>query len=173
MIIVLMGYMGSGKSHVGSDLAQKMKMNYFDLDHYIEIQEGKTVSDIFQHYGEIYFRKKESFYLKQVLDTQDNSIISLGGGTPCFSDNIKILKSISTVKSVYLQTSIDELAKRLFPERKKRPLIAHLETLEVLKDFIRKHIFERSYFYSQADYKINTDTKKVDQISKECISLLG
>ncbi|GAA4276368.1 shikimate kinase [Aquimarina mytili] len=172
MNIVLMGYMGSGKSLIGSNLSKKMKMDYLDLDDYIENQEKKSIAKIFEDHGEIYFRKKESFYLNEVLNTYNDTIISLGGGTPCFAGNIEMIINKDHVKSIYLQTSLDELTNRLFAERSKRPLIAHLESLEDLKDFIRKHVFERSFYYNQADYKITTDQKQVDQITEEITSLL-
>ncbi len=172
MNIVLMGYMGSGKSLIGKGLSEKMKIQYIDLDHYIEIQEKKSIPKIFEEKGEIYFRKKESFYLEEVLDTYKDAVISLGGGTPCFTGNLEIVKKNKNIKSIYLQTSLQELTKRLFKERSKRPLIAHLQTSDELKDFIRKHLFERSFYYNQADYKIATDKKDANQIIEESISLL-
>ncbi len=164
--------MGSGKSLVGRDLAKKMKLEYLDLDDYIESQEKKTISKIFEDHGEIYFRKKESSYLKEVLDTCNDSVISLGGGTPCFAGNLEIIKENKNNKSVYLQTSLDELTKRLFIERAKRPLIAHIKTIEELKDFVRKHLFERSFYYNKADHRVITDQKNASQISEESISVL-
>ncbi len=172
MNIVLMGYMGSGKSLVGRHLSEKMELKYLDLDDYIENQEKKTISKIFEDQGEIYFRKKESKYLDEVLNVFDNTIISLGGGTPCFAGNMETLQQNKNTKSIYLQTSLDELTERLFVERSKRPIIAHLTAKEELKDFIRKHIFERSFFYNQADHKIITDQKNADQIAEGIISLL-
>lgn len=172
MNIVLIGYMGSGKSLIGRDLARKLKFDYLDLDNFIEIQEKKKISEIFADKGEIYFRNKESFYLKVVLEESKNTIISLGGGTPCFAGNLENIVRDENSKSVYLQTSLDELVLRLFAERKKRPLISHLNSKEKLNDFIRKHLFERSFYYNQADYKVITDKKDPNQISEECMSLL-
>lgn len=172
MNIVLMGYMGSGKSLVGRDLATKMKLDYLDLDDYIEIQEKKSIRKIFDDQGEIYFRKKESLYLKEVLDTYENTVISLGGGTPCFAGNLETVANKENAKSIYLQTSLDELTKRLFAERSKRPLISHITTLNELKDFVRKHLFERSFYYNQADHRVITDQKNENQISEEIISFL-
>lgn len=172
MNIVLMGYMGSGKSLIGKGLSKEMKFEYVDLDDYIENREKKTIPKIFEEKGEIYFRKKESIYLKEILEGKHNCVISLGGGTPCFSGNLEIVQNSDKTKSIYLQTSLEELTARLFKERSKRPLIAHLETLEELKDFIRKHLFERSFYYNQANYKIVTDKKDSNQIIEESISLL-
>jgi len=172
MNIIFIGYMGCGKSLIGNGLAQKKELAYIDLDTYIEFQEKKSISEIFKEKGEIYFRRQETFYLKEILSNNKNTIISLGGGTPCFAGNIDIIANSENTSSIYLQTSLEELTNRLFNERKKRPLIQHLNTLELLNDFIRKHLFERSFYYNQANFKIITDNKSVDQIIEECESLL-
>ncbi|MDY8137733.1 shikimate kinase [Aquimarina sp. 2201CG5-10] len=172
MNIILMGYMGSGKSLIGNELSEKTKLKYLDLDDYIEVCEKKSIAKIFQDHGEIYFRKKESFYLKEALNTHFDTIISLGGGTPCFAGNLEIVKQDKGVKSIYLQTSLEELTKRLFKERSKRPLIAHIEEEEDLKDFVRKHLFERSFYYNQAEYTIKTDQKASVEIVEEIYKLL-
>lgn len=172
MILVLIGYMGGGKSLVGNVLSDLLNYKYLDLDEYIENQEKKSIKDIFSERGEIYFRKKESGYLKEVLDSNENIVISLGGGTPCFAGNLEMIKNKKGIHSIYLQTSLEELTKRLFSERNKRPLIAHLTSMDDLKDFIRKHLFERSFYYNQADHKIITDQKDAQTISKEIKSLL-
>ncbi len=172
MNIVLMGYMGSGKSLIGKELAKKLNFKYLDLDDFIEVNEKKSISNIFKEKGEIYFRKKESQYLKEVLETYNKSIISLGGGTPCFAGNLEILKQES-ITSIYLHTSIDALTKRLLKELGKRPLISHLQKKEDLKDFISKHLFERSFYYNQGDFKVVTDAKSINQITGEILSLLS
>ncbi len=172
MNIVLMGYMGSGKSLIGRSLSKVITFEYQDLDDYIVNQEKKSITEIFREKGELYFRKKETLYLNEILNTYNNSIISLGGGTPCFSGNLEIINNNKSAKSVYLQTSLDELTKRLFVEKSKRPLISHISTPEDLKDFIRKHLFERSFYYNQSDYKVSTDQKDVDTINEEIIALL-
>ena len=120
MNIVLIGYMGSGKSLIGNDLAKKIKFDYLDLDDFIEIQEKKSISKIFKDHGEIYFRKKESLYLNEVVTAKKNTVISLGGGTPCFGNNLDTILQNKNVESVYLQTSLDELTNRLFKEKSKQ-----------------------------------------------------
>ncbi|MFL1896912.1 shikimate kinase [Aquimarina sp. 2-A2] len=172
MNIVLIGYMGSGKSLIGKKLSQRTERPLLDLDVYIEENEKKSISSIFSEKGEIYFRKKETFYLNQLLKTSKNAIISLGGGTPCFGENMKYIQEDPTSKSFYLQTSLEVLTNRLFKAREKRPVIAHIEDRTLLHDFIRKHLFERSFYYNQADYKIHTDEKTADEISLEIESLL-
>ncbi len=167
MNIVLLGYMGCGKSSIGIDLAAKMNMEYIDLDNYIEKKENKKIPQIFKDKGEIYFRKKETEYLKEIIDSRTNTILSLGGGTPCFSGNMEYIKETELVKSIYLKTSLDELVKRLIVEKEKRPLIAHISSDTELKDFIRKHVFERSFYYNQAAYHISTDKKSIEEIVEE------
>ncbi len=172
MNIILLGYMGCGKSSIGRDLASKLEMECLDLDQYIEAREKKSINKIFEENGEIYFRKKENEYLKMVLETYTNTIISLGGGTPCFAGNLELIKSRKDAKSVYLKTSLQELVTRLFTEKHKRPLISHVNSQEDLKDFIRKHLFERSFYYNQAEYIISTDDKEVEEIATEIQAVL-
>lgn len=172
MNIVLLGYMGCGKSLIGRILESKTRMVYYDLDHYIEQKEDRTIPEIFEGHGEIYFRKKEHMYLKELLGDVDNSIISLGGGTPCFSGNMDLVIGNSNCRSIYLKTSIHELVNRLFSERNKRPLIAHIKSKDELTEFIGKHLFERSYFYNQASSVVVTDLKKPDTIAVEIKNLL-
>lgn len=170
MNIVLMGYMGCGKSKVGSSLASRLTMEYLDLDDYMESKEGMTISQLFSEKGELYFRKKETAYLIECLETKQNTILALGGGTPCFSGNMEVIAKTPDVQSVYLKTAIAILVERLFEERKKRPLIAHLETKDLLADFVGKHLFERSYYYHQAMHCVLTDYKTPTSIVEEIVN---
>lgn len=169
MKIILMGYMGSGKSTIGLQLAKILDYIYVDLDSYIEAKETKSIPEIFKSKGEIYFRKKETNYLKEILDANESSVIALGGGTPCYGTNLQLILDANDVKSVYLKLSIPSLVKRLELEKSKRPLISHLKTQEDLTEFIGKHLFERSPYYSQADEVINIDQKTVGEIVEAII----
>ncbi|AXO81678.1 shikimate kinase [Olleya aquimaris] len=161
MNLILVGYMASGKSTIGVELAKMMNFEFVDLDRFIEKNENLTVSEIFKTKGELHFRKLEQSYLKVLTSKCDKTIISLGGGTPCFYDTMIWLNKLDNVKTIYLKTSLDILTDRLFQD-KTRPLIAHLNTKEDLKDFIAKHIFERSFFYNQADIVVNT-TRSIEE----------
>ena len=169
--IILIGYMGCGKSSVGKLLAKEKQMNYQDLDDYIENKEGYSIKEIFSKMGEVYFRKIETKYLNECLSSFENTVLSLGGGTPCFGTNMEQIISAKNATCIYLQTSVGELAKRLFSERHKRPLITHINTLEALAEFIAKHIFERSEYYLQSKFKINTDNKTITEIVSEINNL--
>ena len=126
MNIVLLGYMASGKSKIGKELAKVLSYEFKDLDSCIEIAEGKSINEIFNKSGELYFRKKEKEYLKSLLKTSNNSIISLGGGTPCYFNTMEELLLNNDLTTVYLNVSIPVLVNRLKPEMYKRPLIVIL-----------------------------------------------
>ncbi len=169
MIIVLIGYMGSGKSSVGKILAKKLNYNLIDLDDYIEDRENASVKEIFKTKGEIYFRKKEAEYLKDLLQLKENTVLALGGGTPCFAGNMEAVLDTESAISVYLKGSLPFLSKKLFKKKAKRPLIAHIETQELMTEFIGKHLFERSQFYSKAQHHIITDDKEKIDIVEDII----
>ena len=111
--IFLIGYMGAGKSVVGRLLSQINGFNFYDLDEYIEVKEGKKVSEIFNENNEVYFRKIENKYLKEISLLKENKIISTGGGTPCFQNNFEIINESSNSTSIYLKANIDVLVNRL------------------------------------------------------------
>lgn len=163
MKIVLCGYMGSGKSQVGRLLASKLGLVFFDLDVQIEKNQQKSVKKIFLEKGEIFFRKKENEVLKELLDAPESFILSLGGGTPCYADNLEILKNNKEVRLIYLKVELNELTKRLFNEKEKRPLISDQESRESLNDFIRKHLFERQYYYLQSDVVLDVSTLSIEE----------
>lgn len=172
MIVVLIGYMASGKSTIGRILAKKIGYDFIDLDDFIEEKENMAVSAIFKTKGEIYFRKIESQYLKDIISSGNKIILSLGGGTPCYHNNMEIIVSNESVKSIYLKASIKTLIGRLKNEKNKRPLVAHIETEEALAEFIGKHLFERGQFYNLANKVIATDDKTENVIIEELLFAL-
>lgn len=165
MNIVLLGYMGSGKSAVGKFLAKDTTLEFLDLDDFIEKKEGMSIPEIFSTKGEIYFRKKEGDYLKEVLGCQKNKVISLGGGTPCYGHNMDVI-SDATENVYYLKASVDTLVDRLMKEKDHRPLIKDLDE-EELPEFIKKHLFERNFYYLRAKHIVAVDGKSVAGVSGE------
>lgn len=161
MKMVLIGYMASGKSAVGRELSSRLNMNFIDLDDYIETNENERIADIFEKKGEIYFRQKETYYLSKLLEEERESIISLGGGTPCYGENMKVILEKS--ESIYLQTSIASIYNRLKNEKTKRPLVANIGD-DKLKEFIAKHLFERRFFYEQANKIVTTDNRSIEEV---------
>jgi shikimate kinase len=172
MIVVLMGYMGSGKSTIGKELATVLNYTFLDLDDYISEKEHQTIAQLFKTKGEIYFRKKETEYLKALVDTKKNMVLALGGGTPCYADNLNVLLSNLYIKLFYIKLSIPNLSERLFEERKKRPLISHLESKEALQEFIGKHLFERVQYYNQATFTIKADGKTQKEVLEDMLMQL-
>ena len=172
MKIILLGYMGSGKSKVGSLLGSKLNLPFLDLDSEIEKVEQRKIPQVFKESGEIYFRKKETEVMQNLLMDPQENIIALGGGTPCYGNNLSILKQTPDAILVYLKTSLGTLKERLLPERKSRPLISHLESEELLEDFLRKHLFERVYYYNQSHQVVETDSKTPEAVCNEIIKRL-
>ncbi|MBT9190268.1 shikimate kinase [Zobellia russellii] len=170
MKIVLLGYMGSGKSTIGKLLSKERGLEFIDLDNYIEEAEQMPVPDIFKTKGELYFRKKEYAYLNEVLAQKDNFVLSLGGGTPCYGNNMQAVLD-ATKNAIYLKVSIAQLVNRLLKEKDQRPLIMNIPEDE-LPEFIGKHLFERSYFYNQTDKVISSDGKNPEEIVAEMGPLL-
>ncbi|MCY0977943.1 shikimate kinase [Chryseobacterium wangxinyae] len=169
MIISLVGYMGSGKSHISKILSEKINFKLIDLDKEISRRNKLTIPEIFENKGEIYFRKVEREILEEILATEENIVFSLGGGTPVYYNNMEIINHNS--KSMFLRTSINTLIERISKQKEKRPLIANISD-ENLPEFIAKHLFERNEFYSKAQYHISTDFKEPEQIMNEIIEKL-
>ncbi|TXD49223.1 shikimate kinase [Polaribacter sp. IC073] len=165
MKIILLGYMASGKSTIGKEVSKKLYMNFIDLDDYISEQEKMSVLEIFKIKGEIYFRRIENTYLKEILNSEGNFVLSLGGGTPCYANNMELIKN-SEAKSVYIKASINTLVARLINEKSKRPLVASLDN-EKITEFVAKHLFERRFFYEQADITLSIDKKTIEEIVTE------
>jgi shikimate kinase len=171
MNIILIGYMASGKSLIGQKLRDVLGMPFIDFDSYIEQKENATINDIFDNKGEIYFRKNESIYLKELLHVTKNSIISLGGGTPCYANNMDLIRNQENSKSIYLYVTVNELSKRLFADRNKRPLVRFISSENEMTEFVGKHLFERTSFYNQADITIKANGIPSEIVEKIILEL--
>lgn len=169
--IVLIGYMGVGKTILGKKISENLKLAYYDLDDFIEKKVNLSVEDIFKSKGEIYFRRLERDCFEELMLKDESFVLSVGGGTPCYYENYKLLQSENVI-SVYLKASITMLVERLKTEKKTRPLVARL-TNEQLLEFVGKHLFERNFYYNKAKHTVEVDGKSTSKISEEIISLLG
>ena len=159
--------MGSGKTLVSKELSNLNNFKIFDLDTEISKQNNRSITEIFKEKGEIFFRKTEKEVLEKILSTEKNIILSLGGGTPCYYNNINRINE-KTI-SVFLKTNVKTLAQRLSSEKDKRPLIQNISN-EDLPEFIAKHLFERNPFYNQAKITINTDNLSAREIAEEILT---
>lgn len=166
MIISLLGYMGVGKSHISKMLSNELNFRLFDLDKETSKKAQLSIHEIFKTKGEIYFRKLERETLENILESKESIVLSLGGGTPVYYNNIEIINKNSN--SFYLQASVATLYERIKLQKQKRPLVAHIKD-DDLQEFIAKHLFERIPYYSKAEYIISTDQKSPEQIVQEII----
>lgn len=150
--VFLTGFMGSGKSTAGKALAALLKTRCIDLDDYLEKKEGRSIPEIFETEGEESFRKKEQGYLEELLKLKDPHIISLGGGTICFFENLKRVKAAGIL--LYIELPIDILAQRIQESKFTRPLLKELSTEDLIKN-ISEILTERKKFYEQAHITVN------------------
>ncbi len=168
--IILLGYMGSGKSTISKRLSKSTGIPMVDLDKCIEKRTKLSINKIFKKKGELFFRNLEREIFIELLNTPESLIIALGGGTPCYSNNHELLVGDNKV-SIYLKASVDTLTNRLFANRSKRPIIAQ-KSEDELKEFIAKHLFDRSYYYNQAQYKVSIDERTKDETAADILEIL-
>lgn len=169
--IVLLGYMGCGKSTIANRLSKSTNIPFVDLDKIIEERTNLSINQIFEQYGEIHFRKLEHETFVDLLNSAENLIIGLGGGTPCYANNHELLKA-ENVLSIYLKASIATLFSRLSVNKSKRPLIAAKNDDE-MKEFIAKHLFDRSFYYNHAQHKVVVDEKTVEETVDDILKILA
>ena len=169
--VILIGYMAVGKTTIAKLLSEKIGLKRVDLDNLIEEKTNLSVSEIFEQKGEIYFRKIEHEIFKEIVENDENLIISTGGGTPCYANNHLLLNSKNGI-SIYLKASIPVIFERLKSAKTNRPLVANQSDEELL-EFIAKHLFERSYFYNKATFKVSIDNKNPEIIVSEIMQLLN
>ncbi|MDR2382439.1 MAG: AAA family ATPase [Prevotellaceae bacterium] len=147
--VILMGMPGSGKSSLGFVLSKLMRLPFVDTDYYIIKKEQKSVSDIFAKHGEDYFRELEKQILLEIVENEP-SVISTGGGMPCFFDNMDIMNEFAV--TVYLEVTPEQLFEHLKND-KKRPLVKD-KTNEELMDYINTSLMQRKPYYEKADITI-------------------
>ena len=151
--IILIGYMGAGKTTVGKALAKDLGVTFYDLDWYIETRMRRTVKQIFDQEGEEGFRRIEHNMLHEVAEFE-NVVLSCGGGTPCFFDNIDYMNRQGQV--VYLKASPEVLYAHLKMGKSVRPLLLN-KTPEEVKTFIVEQLAHREQFYSKAGYALDVN----------------
>ena len=169
--IFLIGYMGAGKTTLGKAFARAMGLTFVDLDWYIEERYHKTVRQIFEERGEDGFRELEKRMLHETGEFED-VVISVGGGTPCFFDNMDYMNLVG--ETVFLDVDVKVLFRRLKVAKQQRPLLAN-KTDEELVTFIVEALQKRLPFYSKAKYVFNgerlEDRRQIQQ-SVECLKEL-
>lgn len=158
--VFLLGFMGAGKTTLGKKVAAKLGLPFLDLDEALAQQHGQTVAAMFQEVGEAVFRQREREALLQLAEFQ--GIVSLGGGTPCYADNMEWL--LQHGYTVYLQLPVGMLQARLSEQRGDRPLLAHVPETE-LYAHIGRLLLEREAFYGRAHAIVaQPDVKKLSEL---------
>lgn len=150
-ILYIIGFMGSGKTTAGKRLASLLGWTFVDLDKKIEEHTGLKVPDIFSRYGEDHFRRVEAEVLRSLV-TDSDTVISTGGGTPCYEDNMEFM--LGTGLTIYLKLTPGQLMNRLSGSSDERPLIKNL-TGEKLLNFIGEKLILREKFYEKSELVID------------------
>ena len=163
--IILIGYMGAGKTTLGKALSKVLDIPFYDLDWYIENRMHKTIKQIFDEKGEEGFRKIEHAMLHEVAEFE-NVIISCGGGTPCFYDNMAYMNRQG--ETVYLKASPEVLYAHLKMGKTVRPLLLN-KTPEEVDAFIREQLRLREPYYIQAKHVL--DVNIMDDFNKINLSV--
>ena len=166
--IILIGYMGAGKTTVGKALARELGLPFYDLDWYIEERFRRTIPQILAEKGEEGFRRIEQHVLHEVAEFED-LIISSGGGTPCFFDNMEYMNR--QAMTVYLKATPETLFQHLKMGKTERPLLKG-KTDEELIDFIRSSLATREPFYSRARYTLDISPLNDYDKIKDTVRLL-
>ena len=161
--IILVGYMGSGKTSMARLLGQHFNMQVVDIDFEIEKSEGLSVNQLFKEKGEEYFRELESSIIQS--RSWVNTVIATGGGLPCFNNNMGILNELG--KTIYLKITPKEVRRRVTKSKNKRPLLSLYENGEELLNYIENSLKEREVFYNSAHITIDAnDYNKEDVLDK-------
>ena len=171
--IIIIGYMGAGKTTLGKALAARLGIPFYDLDWYIESRMRKTVKEIFDERGEEGFRLIERNMLHEVAEFED-VVVSCGGGTPCFFDNMDYMNEQG--KTLYLKATPEVLYSHLKMGKGVRPLLLN-KTPEELKAFISQQLEQREPYYAKARYTLDISlldsSDKISQSVEETIHMLG
>lgn len=160
--VFLVGYMGSGKSTVGKKIAGKLGYKFVDMDAVIADLAGETIPEIFRNKGEDAFRQLERSVLQSMCN-HSNTVVSTGGGAPCFFDNMKLMNQAGI--TVYLNMQVQSLADRLQKSKQERPLLPPMPA-EELESYISRHLAERIYYYNQARLVVKGENADIDYLVK-------
>ena len=164
MNIVLIGFMGSGKTTIGRKLAVRLGYRFVDMDRFIELEQKCKITQIFEEQGELVFRQLETALLKR-LTQANNLVVSTGGGVVTIDGNMEIIRSIGI--SIYLKAGIEQIYERV-TRNKKRPLVQTENPLQTIKTLMEN----REYAYCQADHIIETNSLSMGHIVSKIIRAL-
>ncbi len=153
--------MGSGKTHWGRLLSEKLNLRFFDLDEQVTEHAGKSIVEMFAEDGEEHFRLQEKEILHIISESHDSFVMACGGGSPCYFNNIEYMNEAGT--TVWINTPLDTLFQRLIGEKDKRPLIKELSE-EQIRHFIGKKFADRKIYYEQADLIVEEEPVQLESL---------
>ncbi len=153
--------MGSGKTHWGRLLSEKLGIRFFDLDEAVTEQAGKSIPEIFAAEGEEKFRMMEKDVLHIITESHESFVMACGGGSPCYFNNIDYMNKAGT--TVWINAPLDVLHQRLMKEKDKRPLIKEIPD-DQLRNFIGKKFSDRKIYYEQADVTMDEEPVQLEKL---------
>lgn len=165
--IVLIGFMGTGKTYIGKYISERQNMNFYDTDSIIEKGYKCKISYIFERYGEKYFRSLENKVVKEISELE-NVVISTGGGIVLNNNNIEILKKKGII--FLLDGSINTILKNLYNRTQNRPLLKGIDWKKKTKEL---YLLRKELYYKSADFIININNKNREDIAKEIINIFN
>lgn len=168
-ILILVGYMGSGKTTFGRKIAKQLQYEFIDADEAIESKYKLKIQDIFKQFGESHFRKLETKLIED-LTGKENIVLSTGGGMPCFGNNMELLNQLGT--TIYLQRPVSELVHRLLHAKKPRPLIAG-KTEDELVQFVEQTLAEREKYYRQAQWILERNQQNLLYVNTHLLPFIN
>jgi shikimate kinase len=164
MKVFLVGYMCSGKSTLGGQLASKLNVPFFDLDKEVERSSGKSIANIFTHDGESTFRQLEKKELNKIIKSHTDFVLATGGGTPCSLNNMDIMKKNGL--TIFLSVPVRELVRRNLNSTELRPLLRGLNELEMLA-FINEHLQQRLPYYKKASLTLKENDQDIERLVQD------
>jgi len=170
MKVFLLGFMASGKSTIGLELAKILSFEFIDLDTYIEQKVNSTIKQIFEQKGEDHFRIIENEALREVASIEGNMIIAAGGGTSCFYNSIDFMNKAGL--TIYLKAEVAELVARLIKSKIDRPLLWG-KTPQELNDYILRVLNERKKYYEKAKITIDSSSVSPAQLAHTIMSSIA
>jgi len=169
-LLFICGFMASGKSTHGKQLARNIGYHFIDLDDYTETKFDQNITELFKEKGEVEFRNIETESLKECIRDNRKTVIALGGGTPCFNHNLELIKASG--KLIYLKMDPEALYKRVFGIKAQRPLLASQEDKEMLQ-YIETLLKAREAFYSQADLVIHNNNLQEEEMKEAVVHFMS
>jgi len=168
--IYLLGFMGSGKTFLAKKIGQELNIPFYDLDQEIEKYYNNSIESIFKVKGEDFFRALESKMLKSLISFSPG-IVSLGGGTPCFNNNINFLNSVGI--TIFIDTTSELICSRLQKDKSNRPLLKEVKkNPEKLIEFIDNKLAERKPIYQQANFIVQQTFENQKYIAKDIFEII-